>query len=492
MFSNRQHINIRTIIRLLGLLLLIEAAFMLAPLAVCYVYDELEEAKSFIYSIAITAASGLAITLFVRTQNNDMGKREGFLITSLTWVVFSLFGMLPFVFGNTHMSVSDAFFETMSGLTTTGVSAITSVEDASHGILMWRAITHFIGGMGIILFTLAVLPMLNKQSGIQLFNAEVTGITHDKIRPRISHTAKSLWMIYLVLNAALIALLWAGPMNLFDAVCHSFATISTGGFSTKNASIAAYDSIYINGVITFFMFLSGVNFALIFKATHGNFKALYKNDTFRWYLTITLVVFVLILTTLYFASPNQEIGKLVSTILFQTVSAITSTGFSVSDLTAWHGIALLSICFVIFTGACAGSTTGSVKVDRVVLIFKNLKSEVYKTLHPNTIVPIRVNEKVVSNDVITKVVTFLLFFIIFIFIGTMLLLATDPQMSLFDSFFAVLSCLCNNGLGHGFTASSYAGISAVGKWILSFLMLVGRLEVFTVIILFTRTFWSKE
>lgn len=491
-FDKRERLNIRTIVRLLGLLLIIESAFMAVGLIVSLIYDEPLAVRSFIYSIAITLVAGCILAFAIRSKNNDMGKREGFLITSLTWVFFSFFGMLPYFFGDGHtqLSVDAAFMETMSGFTTTGISAITDVESTSHGLLMWRAITHFIGGMGIILFTLAVIPMLNKKSGIQLFNAEVTGITHDKVRPRISHTAKSLWIIYLILNAALIVCLWLGPMDLFDAICHAFASISTGGFSTKNASIMAYNSDYVELIISFFMFLSAINFALLYKAAYGDFKSLYKNDTFRWYCGLIVAGYLIIVATLYLTGNYDSMSSLFVAPLFQTVSAITSTGFIGADFNTWHAVAVLVLTFLMFVGACAGSTTGGVKVDRIVMIVKNLKNELYKILYPNTILPVRVNGKVLSSDLSSKVFAFLVLFFILIIIGTLLISATG--LSIFDAFFAVVSCIGNNGLGYGFTGVSYAEISCFGKWVLSVLMLIGRLEVFTVIVLFTKAFWLKE
>ena len=488
-FERKANINLLIILRLLGLLLMIEAAFMLVPLAVCYIYDEFETAKSFLLSIAITAGIGMALSFLIPKKHNDMGRREGLLITSLTWVFFSIFGTLPFILGDTKLSFSDSFFETMSGFTTTGVSTIASVEVVSHGILMWRAITHFIGGMGIILFTLAVIPMLNKQSGIQLFNAEVTGITHDKLRPRISHTAKSLWAVYLALNLLLIVLLWIGPMNLFDAVCHSFSAIATGGFSTKDDSIMGYGP-YVKIVLSVFMFLAGVNFALLYRAARGDIRSLYKNDTFRWFAGILLTAYLLIVAVLFAFDEYSDYTNLFVDTLFQTTSAITSTGYIGTNLNAWHGMAILIITIVILIGSCAGSTTGGLKVDRFVLLAKNLKNEIYKILHPNAIIPVRVNGKVLSYDLITKAGAFFIIYIIAIAIGTFILIGTGEEI--YDAFFAVASCISNNGLGYGSTSVSFADITPFGKWTLSTLMLLGRLELFTVIILFTKAFWSKE
>ncbi|MDE6331691.1 MAG: TrkH family potassium uptake protein, partial [Muribaculaceae bacterium] len=255
----RHVINIPVLLRVVGWLLLIETLFMLVPLSTCLYFHEADW-LCFAASCGVTLVTGLCLTRLIRPSHNHMGKREGFLLTALVWVVFSVFGMLPFIFCTTPISVTDAFFEAMSGFTTTGASVLDSISHMSHGIHMWRALMQWIGGMGIILFTLAVIPMLNHSGGMQMFNAEVTGITHDKLRPRISQTAKSLWMIYISLTAILIILLWIGPMTGFESICHAFGAISTGGFSTAEESLEAWNSVYVKVVITVFMFLGGVNF----------------------------------------------------------------------------------------------------------------------------------------------------------------------------------------------------------------------------------------
>ena len=489
-FPHKGNINFNVIFRILGLLLQIEAGFMLIPLAVCYIYSEYAESVSFLISIAITAGCGLLLMLLTKSRDNDMGKREGILLTALTWVLFSLFGMLPFIFGSADLDVASAYFETMSGFTTTGVSAIASVEDVAHGTLMWRAITHFVGGMGIILFTLAVIPMLNKKSGIQLFNAEVTGITHDKVRPRISHTAKSLWAIYFLLNSVLIVLLWIGPMNLFDSVCHAFSVIATGGFSTKNNSIEAYNSDYVKIVLSVFMFLSGANFGLLYYVVIGKPKSLFKNDTFRWYTYIVIGAVVIIAVRLWLTGRYPDVESLIVDTVFQVVTTITTTGFVGSDYLQWQGLAIMVILAIMIVGSCAGSTAGGFKIDRLVVFVRNFKNELYKIIHPNTVKAVRVNGKVLQPELVSKTNTFLLVYALLIFVGTAIL--TETGASFFDSLFMAISTLSNIGLGYGVSGSSFAGISDVGKWTMSVLMLLGRLELFTVLIIFTKHFWNKK
>ena len=487
LYKKKNIINISAILRLLGILLLIEAAFMCLPLIVSFAYDEAATAESFIYTILITAGCGTMAVVFP-TKNNDMGKREGFLLTGLSWAVFSLFGMLPFMLMPDGLNASDAYFESMSGFTTTGASTFRSVENLPRGILLWRAITHFVGGMGIILFTLAVIPMLNKQSGLQLFNAEVTGITHEKIRPRISHTAKSLWSVYIILNIILIALLWIGPMDWFDAVCHAFSAVATGGFSTHDSSIAFYDSNYVKIVLTCFMFLAGISFSLIYKLSRGHFRDFLKNDATKWYLGIIAIGIIGIGIIEYFFN-DYELSKLIVDIPFQIISGMTSTGFTSTDINTWnHGAVLLLIALMVI-GACAGSTTGGIKVDRIVLIGKSLKNELYKILYPNTISPVRVNGKVLTSELIVKTGAYLLIFSLSTLFGSLALTLTGIEI--FDAMFASVSCVSNNGLGYGFTGLNFADINESGKWVMSFLMLIGRLEFFTIVILFTKAFWHK-
>ena len=324
-------INFPVILRIIGLLLIIEGLFLSVPLATALVYHE-NDWMCFLLTMVVTTVAGTIMTFGIRPRNPRMGKREGFLLTALIWVFFSIFGMIPFIFMEKQpMSVSDAFFEAMSGFTTTGATVMDSISHLSHGIIMWRSLMQWIGGMGIILFTLAVVPMLNHSGGMQMFNAEVTGITHDKLRPRISQTAKGLWLIYIVLTIVLFILLIIGPMDTFEAICHAFSTMSTGGFSTADASIEAWDSVYIESVVTVFMFLGGTSFVLLYRAAHGEFKPIWQNDVFRAYVWIILVCYVLFVISIFYHGQAYSIKSVTLDPLFQIVSTITSTGYEVSD-----------------------------------------------------------------------------------------------------------------------------------------------------------------
>ncbi len=484
-------INVPAIFRVLGWLLMMEALFMAAPLVVGVVYEEWAAVEAMAYSILATAGSGMLMTFGLRPKSMDMHKREGILLTPVVWIFFSAFGMLPFFFTHSINDVAGAFMETMSGFTTTGLTVIADVEVLPKTILFWRAVMHWIGGMGIILFSLAVLPMLNHAGGMQLFNAEVTGITHDKLRPRISSTAKSLWMVYIALTGILCAMLWLGPMDFFDALCHSMSTLSTGGFSTKNASIAWWDSAYVDITVTAFMLIGGVNFALIYHGARGNFKALTSNATFRWFLgTVFTAAALCVIYILLDGTDGRSLGDIVVDVMFTCASAISTTGFVVIDFEKWGQFVVMMLCIIMFFGSCAGSTSGGAKIDRMELMAKNIKNELYRVLHPNSIVNVRINHKVIPQEIVTKAVVFLGIYVCITVIGTLALTALDIPMH--DAFFSALSALSNVGLGVGdATGGCYASYSEAAKWIMSFMMLLGRLELFTVLVVFTSHFWVK-
>lgn len=484
-------INYLMLLRVMGLLVMIEAAFMLVPLATALIYDD-GDLMAFVVSIAVTALTGALMTFGFKPRRRDMGKREGFLLTASVWVVFSVFGMIPFMICRSPLTLSDAFFEAMSGFTTTGASVMQEIDDLSHAIHIWRSLMQWIGGMGIILFTLAVIPMLNSAGGMQMFNAEVTGITHEKLRPRVSSTAKRLWLVYALLTGALIVLYWFGPMGTFDSICHAFSTMSTGGFSTRQESIGAWDSLYIKIVTTVFMFIGGVNFALIFKASSGNFRDVWRNQTFRAYLKVILIMFVLFDLALAF---NHLVPDTIEAYtidpLFQIVSTMTSTGYTVSNFESW-GVFILALEFLMmFFGACAGSTSGGAKIDRALFLIKNSRNELYRCIYPNHILSVNINGSTMTPELINKVLAFLCLYVMVIVAGGTLLTLTG--VPLIDSFFSAFSCVSNTGLGAGVTGygGSYELIPAAGKWILSLLMLTGRLEIFTVLVLFIPSFWRK-
>ncbi len=488
MFYSLTRINIAQILRVLGLLTVSEALFMTIPMATSLAYGD-DDWQSFLWSIAGAAIVGLLMVTCIHPSSPRMGKREGFLLTSLVWVVFSLFGMVPFMLSDLNLDVADAFFESMSGFTTTGASVL-QASSLSHGMILWRCLMQWIGGMGIILFTLAVVPMLNNQGGVQMFNSEVTGITHEKLRPRISQTAKGLWGVYFVLTVILFLLLWCGPMDAFEAICHSFSTISTGGFSTSDDSIAAWSSNYIDVVLIIFMFLGGVNFSLIYRAAFGDFRAL-NNDTFKIYLRVIVIMFVVFVICIVANGQATSWNSVTIDPLFQIISTLTSTGYTANNFELW-GTTVLSLVFLMmFFGACAGSTSGGAKLDRMNYLLQSTHNETVRTLNPNTIYTVRIGGKVVSPERVSKIMAFLCIYMMVIMLGGILL--TAMGMPLIDSFFSSFSCMSNTGLGAGVTGygNNFDAVPMAGKWILSGIMLIGRLEIFTVLVIFTRSFWLK-
>lgn len=484
-------INFPILLRIIGLLLIIESAFLIVPLTTCVVYGE-RDWIWFTVTLCATLLAGLFMVFCIHPRSSNMGKREGFLLTALIWLFFSLFGMLPFILmENSSMSVSDAFFEAMSGFTTTGATVMSSISHLSHGVIIWRSLMQWIGGMGIIIFTLAVIPMLNHSGGMQMFNAEVTGITHDKLRPRISQTAKGLWMIYIILTLLLFVLLVAGPMKPFDALCHAFSTMSTGGFSTVDGGLAEWNSVYVEIVVIVFMFIGGTSFSLIFRAAHGDFKPLWKNDVFRTYVNVILVMYVFFVIGIVYHGQATSFKSVTLDPMFQIVSTITSTGYEVNDLENWGTFVLSLVFALMFFGGCAGSTSGGAKIDRLIYLLKNCSNEIVRTIHPNDVLTVRVNDKVIPHAIVSKVIAFLCLYVIIIMIGGIILTALG--MPLVDSFFSAFSCISNTGLGAGVTGygESYAIVPDAGKWLLAFIMMTGRLELFTVLILFTPSFWHK-
>lgn len=484
----RKYINPLELIRIVAFLLLIEAAFMLVPLITALVYHEDDTMAFGVGIAAILVVSGLIIK-FVKPRSRSLSKRDGLLLTSSVWLVFSLFGTIPFMLCSTHFNFVDAFFESMSGFTTTGASVIADVEILSHSVMIWRCMMQWVGGVGIVIFTIALLPALNSSGGMQMFNAELSGITHDKLKPRISQTASRLWAIYLVLTAALMLLLWAGPMDFFDSLCHSFSTVSTGGFSTRNASISAWDSMYVRLVVLVFMFLGGVSFVLMYRVSVGKFRQAFKDENFRTYVGVILAVTAFITLVLLVTDGYNGIKEILVDPLFQVVSLITSTGYTVNNLPNWNHMIIPVLMLLMFVGACAGSTSGGAKVDRIIYLFKNSRNELHRMVYPNRYYPLTINGQVKPTEIIDKVTSFLWFYAAMVILGGLLL--TLCELPLTEAFFASFSCLGNTGLGIGGMESTFGDVTPGAKIIMAFWMLIGRLEIFTIIILFTRGFWHR-
>lgn len=479
-------INLRVIFNILGLLLLIEGVSMLLPLGVSLYYQEGD-------FLSLGISSGIAMILgalaWLLTQRGDktISKREGYILVSIVWVIFSLFGSLPFVISGHIPSYTNAFFETISGFTTTGASILNDVEALPHGLLFWRSMTQWLGGMGIIVLSLAILPVFGF-GGMKLFIAEVPGPTPDKFHPRVKETAKRLWVIYVIFTLSETLLLTLGDMSLFDAVCHSFTTMATGGYSTKQASIA-YFSPYSQYIITLFMFLAGTNFALSYYGMHFQFDKVFKNEEFRFYVGFLLGFTILITAMLWFGDflPFEESFR---HAVFQVVSITTTTGYVTTDYLQWAPFLIVIVFMLMFLGGSGGSTGGSIKIVRVALLIKNSALELQRLLHPNAILPVRLNKKSIDPQIITNILAFVVLYMMLLAGSTIVMSAMGYDLN--SSIGSVAATLGNIGPGIGAVGpvENYAHIPVFGKWFLSFLMLVGRLELFTVLILFSPAFWK--
>ena len=491
LLKNTRSINFRMLLKVTGWLLLIEAVFMLIPALTSLCYGE-SDVIPIALCAAATALAGVLMR-FIRPRYTQMGRREGFLLTASVWVWFSLFGMLPFIFGSPQYSISDAFFEAMSGFTTTGATIMEDHMQLTHGMNIWRAEIQWLGGMGIILFTLAVLPMLNSAGGMQMFNAEVTGITHDKVMPRISSTAKALWGTYLALTVPEIIFLWRGPMDIFESVCYTFSSISTGGFSSTYRSLGDFSSDYVYIVLIVFMFLGGVNFTLIFKAATHNPREIWRNEIFRIFIFTLLAFYLLMVVEVLRDTQPDELTWQSLTIypLFQVLTTITSTGLDSGKWEWWSSFTISLSMIMMFVGSCAGSTSGGAKIDRMTFLLKHLSNELVRTVRPNAVLSVRVNNKIQSPALVDKVTAFMCIYVLLMALGGIALTMCDvPPI---DAFFDAFSCVSNTGLSAEVTGmgTTFEILPDITKWILSLLMLIGRLELFTVLVIFTRPFWRK-
>ena len=501
-------LNLKAVARTLGALLFFLGVALLAPMGVGIAYGE---ATWWSFGVAALLAFGVGGgTWFVLgwQKQQEVRVREGFAIVALSWFILSLVGALPFVLGGVLGSYTDAFFETMSGFTTTGATILggatnPNIEEIPNSFLFWRSLAHWLGGMGIIVLTLAILPMLGI-GGMQLFKAEVPGPSADKLTPRVRETAKRLWLIYVGITAVEVLLLLPA-MDLFDAVNHAFATMATGGFSTENGSVGQYESSYIDWVITAFMFLAGINFALHYRLLRGQAITVFRDTEFKVYLAITLVA-TLLITLGTWATTAQVLPHVrafttfdgypsflqaLRFSAFQAVAIITTTGFGTADYEVWPPLAVGVLFLLFFVGGMAGSTGGGVKVIRHVLLVKNSLKEVRQLIHPQAIIPVRLSGHPVSQEVMRNVLSFIVLYFALIFFGTAMIALLG--LDLLSAFGAAISCVGNIGpaFGNFGPTENYASVPDAGKWILSFLMMAGRLEIFTVLILFAPTFWRR-
>lgn len=480
--------NIKIVTRVVGMLLLVEGAALLISLLVSLISDGPDRMAFVWSSLACILPGGIAV-LATNRSPRTISRREGFLIVTLVWMVFSFFGALPYVLSGTIPRYADAFFETMSGFSTTGASIVDNLDTFPRGILFWRAMTHWLGGMGIIVLFLTIMPAFGI-GGMQLYDAEAPGISVDKVSPRIHQTARIVWGVYVFFTILEILLLFFGGMSFFDSICHSFATMATGGFSTKQANIAFWPSPYIQYVITLFMFIAGTNFTLLFYLLKGKPSKLIRDEEFKYYFLFVLGFTVLIFSGLLITS-TLDAETAFRNALFNVVSIITTTGFVTVDYMLWTPVLVILVFALFFFGGSSGSTGGGIKIMRIVLLLKNSYYELRRIIHPSAVIPVRFNNHTVESKIISNVLAFFMFYMLVFFLSSILFMIFEPDMS--SSMGAVASCLGNIGPGLGSVgpAFTYSHIPDAGKWFLSFLMMLGRLELFTVLVIFTPSFWTN-
>ena len=482
-------VHYKAIGKVIGSLLMLLGFLMLPGIGFSYYYGS-DDKHALVYSAAVTVFLGALFFFSFLREDQNIRKREGYLIVTLSWVFMSMFGMLPYLISGTVDNLPDALFETVSGLSTTGATILKDIEAIPAGIMVWRSMTQWIGGLGIIVLTVAIFPLLGI-GGIELFVAEAPGPTSDKLHPRIRETAKRLWYIYAGLTILLgLLFYWAG-MSFFDAVNHALTTMATGGFSTKNASIAYFQSPLIHYITIVFMFLSGANFTLIYFGLKGRLDRVWSSDEFRAYVFLIITVTVILVVPIYLLS-GTSVETAFRQTLFQVVSLVTTTGFVTVNYTAYSNGITLVFFLLLFVGACAGSTSGGIKLIRHLAFVKNTFLEFKRIMHPRAVVPLKINGERVRGKIITHIMNFLLLYLMIFVVGSLVL--SVAGYDLVTSIGAVATTLGNVGPAIGLVGpvDDYAFFNPFVKIFLCFLMLLGRLELFTVLVLFTPFFWRAN
>jgi len=463
---------------------------MLPPVAISFIYDD-GARSSFMLAFGVTFITGLVCWLPVHRSRRELRLRDGFMVVVLFWTVLGLFGALPFaLYDDLGMSFTDAAFESISGLTTTGATVMTGLDHLPHSILYYRQQLQWLGGMGIIVLAVAILPMLGI-GGMQLYRAETPGPMKDsKLTPRITETAKALWYIYLGLTVICALALWLAGMTGFDAIAHSFSAMSIGGFSTHDASIGFYDDALIEIIVVIFMLLAGMNFALHFVAWRGfSIMPYFRDSEAKFYVALLLLVSIFTAVYLYLSSTIEGAGEALHHAIFQTVSIGTTTGLTTTGYSSWPGMLPVLLLLISFIGGCAGSTGGGIKVIRFLLLIKQGMREITRLVHPSAQIPVKIGGKAMSDRVINAVWGFFAVYVALFIIMMLILMAIG--MDQITAFSAVAACMNNMGVGLGDVADNFGGVTDVGKWVLCFAMLLGRLEIFTLLVLLTPTFWRK-
>ncbi len=474
------------VLKVLGLLLIIEAIAMVPAIGVSMYYGE-GDLSAFLISTVLTALFGV-VSYALTPKRGFVRYREGFMIVGLGWILVSLFGTLPFVFYGTFDSFIDAFFEVVSGFTTTGATVLADIESQPHGILFWRSLTHWLGGMGILVLTLAILPAMGMGS-FQIFKSESTGPMPGKLVSKVGKTARILYIIYFVFSLLEIVALKLAGMSLFDSFTHTFATMGTGGFSTKNASVGAFSNPSADWIITGFMLLASVNFALYYEMIVGDIRALFRDGEAKLFLTITLLSVGLI--ALDVGGLYDSMAETLRYAFFQVASIISTTGFATYDYEQWPELSKAILYLLMFIGGCAGSTGGGIKNIRLLIVLKYIRRTLYRLIHPQAVIPVRIGGRPIAEETIHNVVGFILVYAL-IFVAFSLILLTQG-MDLVSSTSAVVAALSNIGPGFGLVgpATTYAGLTDLTKGLLSIAMILGRLEIYTILVMLVPAFWKQ-
>ena len=482
--------NLKHSINIVSKFLELFGLLILVPIICSLIYDE-GDIYAFVLSALLTVLVGIVADYLTRSGSDDIDfyRKDGFFIASFCWITAVIFGSLPYLFSGTLHNPVDAIFESVSGFTTTGSSIISNIEAVPHGILFWRSFTQWLGGMGIIILAIAILPRLSV-GGMQLMSLEAPGPTTEKLTPRIAETAKHLWGVYLFLTLLMLVILKLLGMPLYDSFIHVFSTLSTGGFSNKNLSVGAYDNAQIEYVITVFMFIAGANFALLYWALRGNLRKLVTNPEFKFYLLINLLVILAVTSDLYIKHFDRMTDAF-RYASFNIVSISTTTGFASIDFDKWPEFSKYLLVLLMFIGGCSGSTSGSVKVMRIIILIKQAFKEIKKNIYPNAVFPLNYGGNIIDDKVTSSIISFFLIYI-FIFAVSVIILTLDG-ISIISAFTACAANIGNVGPGLDFVGPSrnYSELSNLSKSVLSFLMLVGRLELFAVLVIFTPHFWKK-
>ena len=487
--------NRKMVFNTLGRMLLVEAALLVLPLIVTFIYNEPAGTTAFLITIAIAVAAGLPLVLFIRTKNSTIYAKEGFATVALTWLALSLVGAVPLLLGGAFDSYIDSFFEVVSGLTTTGASTMTAEQiDAltlsAKGVMFWRSFTHWIGGMGVLVFIMAIIPNVSDRS-IHLMKAEMPGPVVGKLLPRVKDTAKILYLIYIALTLIETIMLLFGGMDLFESLLHAFGTAGTGGFGLHGDSIASYNA-YSQWVITVFMLLFGVNFNLYYLILIRNFKTVLKSTELGVYISIIAVsVTSLTISITRFSEQAMSVGEGIRHSAFQTAAFITTTGYTTADFTAWPNFAQSLLFVLMFLGGCAGSTAGGLKLSRAIILFKMIKRELKQLLHPRAVSSVKFEGKTVSEQVQKSIGVYFALYVV-IMMASFVVISIFDDRSVITNFTASVSCFNNVGPAFGDAAAGYSFYSPVSKIVLSFAMLLGRLEIYPLLLAFSPSTWFKK